>query len=243
MCQRHDCRAIEGQTGKLGVQYSKDSVAHTYNCHVFACEFCTVNRLKKKKSLAALPSELACFQTKLKSPLCPALGCNQRLLDSLLPSRHLRPVGNRSVWFPTDHRAPSSAREPPLAGCFLLSVSINPRGDDGASKKSASSTSVRATALRSKTLGFPFALVLVPVFGHFHRESLCEESQIAARLRFSDGGSEEETQRGAGEGGGEGAEAERRGVGFAHPEGPATVSELKLCSVPGSRRRRCCPHA
>lgn len=41
---------------------------------------------------------------------------------------------------------------------------------------------------------------------------------------FSDGGFEEEAQRGAGEG----AEAERRGVGFAHPEGPATVSELSL---------------
>lgn len=55
-------------------------------------------------------------------------------------------------------------------------------------------------------------------------------------VRFSDGGFEEETQRGPGEGGGEGGEAEWRGVGFAHPEGPAAVSGIKVLLRPGLKR-------
>lgn len=49
---------------------------------------------------------------------------------------------------------------------------------------------------------------------------------MPARLCFSDGDFEEETQRGAGEGDREGAEAEQWGAGFTDSKGPATVSGL-----------------
>lgn len=176
------------------------------------------------------PESLSPF-VRTRSPICPPqLQPAFTWLTLALPSS---PTSRgRSVFrSPTDHSAPSSAREPPLAGCFLLFLSNKPQRRRV--QKSASPTSVSATALRSKTLGLPLALVLVPVFDHFHHENLqrkwnpCRLSHAGASFHFSDGGSEEEAQRGAGEGGGEGAEAGRRGAGFAHPEGPATVSEMK----------------
>lgn len=106
--------------------------------------------------------------------------------------------------------------------------------------KNASSTSASATAQP-----LPFGLILMPVFfKHFYHEknvqrkikALLSEPCGCLCVRFSDGGFEEETQRGAGEGGGEGGEAERRGVGFAHPEGPAAVSGIKVMLRPGLKR-------
>lgn len=45
-------------------------------------------------------------------------------------------------------------------------------------------------------------------------------------LCFSDGGLEEETQRGAGKRGGESQKAEQRGAGFTDSAGPTTVSSF-----------------
>lgn len=48
------------------------------------------------------------------------------------------------------------------------------------------------------------------------------------RLCFSNGGFEEETQRGAGERGGESPKAEQRGARFTDSAGPATVSNVEI---------------